>query len=46
MIERTLQLRKARDILKNRIRELEDTIADELPEDYAIAEAELSLPEA
>lgn len=46
MIERTLQLRKARDILKNRIRELEDTIADELSEDYAIAEAELSLPEA
>lgn len=38
-------MRKARDILKNRIRDLEDTISDECSEDYVIAEAEVSLPE-
>ncbi|KAF8969035.1 hypothetical protein BDZ97DRAFT_1754964 [Flammula alnicola] len=45
VVERTLQLRKARDILKNQIRELEDVISDELSKGYAIVEAELALPE-
>lgn len=44
-IEKILQLRKARDMLRRQIRGLEDSVADKLTEAYLIAEAELQLPD-
>ncbi|KAF8957681.1 hypothetical protein BDZ97DRAFT_1669429 [Flammula alnicola] len=44
-VQKAMRLRKARDILKGQVHKLEDVISDDLSEDYAIAEAELRLPE-